>query len=709
MAGEKYRDKPWPSRDMPPGIPFIIGNEAAERFSFYGMRTILVVFMVKYLWLMGDTPGEPMSGAEASERYHMFTGFVYLTPFIGAMLADFFFGKYRVIIWLSLIYCLGHGALALMGFVGKAEMWLSLGLWLIIFGSGGIKPCVSAHVGDQFGTGNQHLLTKIFNWFYFSINLGAFVSSLLTPWLLEWYGPHIAFGVPGLLMLIATICFWSGRYRFVHIEAKSAVRDIVSAGGRLQSQVGNWISFSVVAAAMVILLVAVVLIFNELIGRVFGDPVTIRSLSKVEIITIGLGLLLLFVRKSYFAATYRSLKELIKWEWVSALLKLSIIYLFVAMFWALFDQTGSSWVLQAEDMDRKFLGITWLPSQIQALNPILILTFIPLFTYFLYPAVDKVFKLTPLRKIGGGLFIMVIAFAVVAFAQEKIDAGGSPSISWQLIAYVIITASEVMVSIVCLEFSYTQAPRPMKSFVMALFFGSVFLGNIFTAKVNKLIQVKQPPGLVWNEMNSDSKRIAGYDQITGTADDIEIIDEDEMVFAGKEQLDSLLERLQKEISDNQYEALKADEGNAIVGAVMDPWGNPYRYSMINRLRCRITSTGPDEKYMTRWDQGAILQMNLPKSDDQKESWLSVLHPESSWIEKRKAELGIQTEAEKVESGASITTEYFVGGQIKLEGAPYFWFFTKVMLAAAILFLIVALFYKPRTYIYEDDEDSPDRQ
>ena len=171
-----YRTTPLETDKMPPGIPYIIGNEAAERFSFYGMRTILVIFMVQYLHFMDGSGGRPMSGNEAVENYHQFASWVYFTPLIGALIADIFFGKYRTILWLSLVYCLGHAALACMGSFGNSTWWLYSGLFLICIGSGGIKPCVSAHVGDQFGKNNRHLITQIYNWFYFSINFGAAVS-----------------------------------------------------------------------------------------------------------------------------------------------------------------------------------------------------------------------------------------------------------------------------------------------------------------------------------------------------------------------------------------------------------------------------------------------------------------------------------------------------------------------------------------------------
>ena len=396
-----YLHAPLASKHMPRGIPYIIGNEAAERFSFYGMRAILVVFMTQYLMNTANN-ADVMTADEAKGWYHLFVSAVYITPLLGALLSDGVLGKFRTIVLLSIVYTLGHFALSL----DDTRIGLAIGLGLIAMGAGGIKPCVSAHVGDQFGISNCHLLPRVFGWFYFSINLGAFASSLLTPWLLKTYGASVAFGVPGVLMLLATVIFWAGRNRFVHIPP----------GGR------------------------------QFIGEVFS--------------------------KTGF----------------NAIAKLSMLYIFVAMFWALFEQTGSAWVLQAQNMERTVFAIELLPSQIQAANPLLVMILIPLFSYLVYPQLDKLFRLTPLRKIAIGMFLTVIAFSIAALAQEKIDQGATPHINWQLIAYVVLTSAEVMVSITCLEFSYTQAPARMKSFIMAFFMMSIAAGNLFTSAVNFLIQ-----------------------------------------------------------------------------------------------------------------------------------------------------------------------------------------------------------------------------
>ena len=169
------------------------------------MKAILAVFMTKYLC---DQSGNPdyLSEGQATVWVHFFNTAVYFTPLLGSIIADIFWGKYRTIISLSLVYCLGHLALAL----DETRIGLTIGLTLIAIGAGGIKGCVSAHVGDQFCRSNLSMLEKVYGWFYLSINLGAFASTLLTPFLLDEFGPSIAFGVPGFLMLVATFAFGQG-------------------------------------------------------------------------------------------------------------------------------------------------------------------------------------------------------------------------------------------------------------------------------------------------------------------------------------------------------------------------------------------------------------------------------------------------------------------------------------------------------------------
>ena len=435
MASNSYITSPPKISTMPPGVPYIVLNEAAERFSYYGMNSILTIFMTKYLL---DKMGHlsTMQPANAEAWYHTFVSTLYILPIFGAVLADAVFGKFWVVFWISIVYCAGHATLALMGtsvaHTIEPRYLLAIGLILIAIGAGGIKPCVSTNVGDQFGESNKHLLTRVFNWFYFSINAGSFISTLLIPWLLEPYkadpngfianmGPSavsflesprlhsadIAFGLPGVFMAIATLIFWLGRKKFVHIPPvglKTYAREV----------------------------------FNRQTGKII-----LNVLMPVP---------------------------------------------FVMIFWALWQQNFSSWILQAEKMDRHLFGIEWLSSQIQTVNPLFILIMLPIFSYWLYPFVEKFVPLTPLRKMGAGLFVTAASFFIVAMIQTRIDAGGHPNIIWQVWAFVVLTAGETLVSPTHLEFSYTQGPVKLKSLIMCTYLLAVSLGNAFTAVVNWFIQ-----------------------------------------------------------------------------------------------------------------------------------------------------------------------------------------------------------------------------
>lgn len=383
------------SPKMPDGIPYIIGNEAAERLSYYGMVSILTVYLADHLELGNDT---------ASLWVHYFGMGVYFFPLIGAIISDVFWGKYKTIITLSFVYCLGHFVLAI--FEGTTEGTL-VGLTLIAVGAGGIKPCVSSHVGDQFDKSNSSLIERVFSYFYLAINLGSLIGMLLCPFLLEAYGPSIAFGVPGILMVVATVVFWIGRNKYTSIEP-----------------------------------------------------------SREALVS-----------------------ELKSKEGIGALISVCSIYVFLAFFWALFEQTKTTFVVQAKDgfMDKSiyFLGQSWelLPSQIQSVNPLFILILTPIFSFLIYPFLGRLFKVTTFRKIMIGFGLAAVSFLIVGWTESYLQLGISRSIGWLVLAYVVITAAEVMVSITALELSYTQSPNSLKSIVMGLFLLSISVGNGIAAFV----------------------------------------------------------------------------------------------------------------------------------------------------------------------------------------------------------------------------------
>jgi POT family proton-dependent oligopeptide transporter len=398
---------------MPDGVRYIVANEFAERFCFYGINAILSVYMAKHLMI-----GE----ADATTFHSLFKFAAYASPFIGAIMADVFWGKYRTIMTFSTVYAIGCSIVALV----PGKTGLLLGLSLVALGTGGIKPCVSTNVGDQFTSKNQHLIERAFSLFYLAINAGSSISIFLCPVLLDpadpdakprfiadylvahnLGGPMLAFGMPAAMMFFATFIFWLGRNKF-----------------------------AVVPPA----------------GKAWWDDIKSPA-----------GLRTIF--------------------------SLAIIYIFVAVFWALWDQSnGQTWTLQAESslMDKNLgFGITLLPAQIQVVNGLLILIEVPIFTYLLYPFAGRFFTVTPLRKISTGFFVTALSFVMVGRIEAHIQSGHVVSVWWQILAFAVLTASEVLVSITALEFSYKQAPARMKSFIMACYLFAVAAGNLSTALVNQ--------------------------------------------------------------------------------------------------------------------------------------------------------------------------------------------------------------------------------
>jgi POT family proton-dependent oligopeptide transporter len=403
---------------MPPQIPFIIGNEACERFSFYGMRNILTVFLIDWL-LANQIPGRGDREAAAKATFHLFVFGVYFTPLLGGFLADRYLGKYRTILYISLIYCAGHACLALFP---DDRTGFYAGLALIALGSGGIKPCVSALVGDQFTADSKHLVNKVFAVFYWSINLGSFFASLLIPKTLRLFDPAVAFGIPGVLMAIATFVFWLGRDHYVKVPP--ARSDPHSFGAVIRSA---W--------------------RNRRQGGKFLDRA--RAEQPAEAV-----------------------------EGVKAVFRVLSIFAFIPFFWMLFDQKASTWVVQARSMNLRIGPWQFEPSQMQLVNPALVMLLIPVTTGVVYPFFKRRgWELTPLRRMPIGIALGATAFAIAGILNVPVAAGQRISVVWQVVPYVVLTIGEILVSVTGLEFAYTQAPLTMKSVIQSFW-------NLTTAAAN---------------------------------------------------------------------------------------------------------------------------------------------------------------------------------------------------------------------------------
>ena len=455
------------SARLPRQIPYIIGNEGCERFSFYGMRNILTPFLVSSLLLYAP---EAERAGLAKDVFHTFVIGVYFFPLLGGWLADRFYGKYQTVLWMSLIYCVGHAFLAIFE---DNRTGFYTGLFLIAFGSGGIKPLVVSFVGDQFDQTNKHLAKVVFDAFYWIINFGSFFASLLMPIFLRELGASVAFGIPGLLMFVATVIFWAGRHKYVHVPPAApnphsfvrVVRSALFAHDAGHSRRGLFV------AAIGLLLGAIAFAYIGRLGFV-------SSACLALVFAIGFGgwgarMQLERARKTHPDEAV---------DGVAAVLRILIVFALVTPFWSLFDQKASTWILQANDMARP----EWFhPAQMQALNPVLVLLLIPFNNVALYPLLRRFgYEPTALRRMGFGIAFSGLAWIAAAAIQLAIDGGDPVSIAWQVLPYALLTFGEVLVSATGLEFAYSQAPASMKGVIMAFWYLAVTIGNLWVLLVN---------------------------------------------------------------------------------------------------------------------------------------------------------------------------------------------------------------------------------
>jgi POT family proton-dependent oligopeptide transporter len=642
----KFQTAPIPTTGMPPGVPYIIGNEAAERFSYYGMKAILPVFLTQYLL---TSLGDPdfMTETQSRETMGWFSAFAYFVPLFGAVLADAVWGKYKTVLYLSLFYCLGHGTLALMDL---PEAWLAktaeprtllwIGLLLIGLGAGGIKPCVSANVGDQFGPKNSHLIEKVYAWFYFSINVGSLASFLVIPILLDRYGPGVAFGVPGVLMAVATFVFWLGRHKFVHVPPR---------------------------------------------GK-------------------------------------RFLRDAFTGEGLNALLRLAPIYLFISVFWSLYDQSASAWVVQAGKMDLKFMGIEWLQSQFQVFNPLLILIFSPLFAYAVYPAINRVWKLTPLRKIFLGFLLTAASFAVIARIEAQVARDEQAFLGGMALE---ITPQSLDLQGSLLAIDESGRPDSARGLVEAIF-GAEALAVVQEAR--GLGKDTRASALPLSEVAAVSARLGklAADQKARREGELgaaptklnELADYRQRHAQRLRSLDVEFSQESRTLRAELESALAALPAGAAAAILATAIGleapvDPDAVAGAESERPKWVSAGflklkdgqparPIERPNIVWQLLAYAILTAG------EVMVSITALEFAYTQ---APLQIKSLVMclyllAVSLGNSITAlvnlftadEY---GNSTLQGASYYWFFVWLMLGATAVYAVVSSFYRPKTYVRDD--------
>lgn len=351
------------------------------------MRAVLVLYFKYFLKWDDDF---------ATTIYHTFVALCYLTPILGAIIADSWLGKFKTIIYLSIVYAVGQIVLAVSaihditdtnkdGTPDNMALHVALsmlGLILIALGTGGIKPCVAAFGGDQFTDEQEKQRSTFFSIFYLSINAGSLLSTIITPVLrAQQCGIHtkqqcypLAFGVPAALMVVALIVFIVG----------SGMYNKTAPQGNILVKVCKCVGFA---------------IKNRFRHRDSSYP-----------------------KREHWMDWAEEKYEKLLIAQVKMVLKVLFLYIPLPMFWALFDQQGSRWTLQATTMDGNFGVFVVQPDQMQTVNPILILLLVPVMDSIVYPLISKCnLNFSPLKRMTVGMFFAALAFVAAALVQLQID------------------------------------------------------------------------------------------------------------------------------------------------------------------------------------------------------------------------------------------------------------------------------------------------
>ncbi|MBR5894834.1 MAG: hypothetical protein IKZ13_04770 [Akkermansia sp.] len=504
---------------FPSQAKYIVGNEACERFSFYGMKSILVLYMVNAL---------AMSESAAMEVAHLFNALIYILPLLGAWIADRFLGRYRTILYVSLFYCLGHGVLAtadLTTSIEQKRIILMTGLFIIALGAGGIKPCVSAFVGDQVGGFDSKTMTRVYAAFYWSINFGSFFSFLVIPWVHKNWGYSWAFAIPGIFMALATFVFWCGRKQYLHKAPAQPefvpallCRIFRGAHEACARYGGAAVSKATTTAIQIgcFIVVAPIVVGLAVWAKDGATQIaTLAGLGETTADFCGLIALLLYVAalilaalkaaatfgmQNFFGTTGSMIfnkREVTEQRYDSEqrkearnMLRVLTVFLLIIPFWSLYDQTSTSWVLQGRSMDEiqfTIFGINFFfgAEEMQSINPAFVMTLVPIVTLLVYPYIGKWSH--PLKRMGLGIVLAGGAYGIVAWLQTRLDTGEQLSILWQAIPYFVITVAEILVSTTGLEYAYTAAGDKLKSIVSSFWFLTSTLGNFLVIYLTGIV------------------------------------------------------------------------------------------------------------------------------------------------------------------------------------------------------------------------------
>ncbi|MGR3900311.1 peptide MFS transporter [Psychrobacter sp. 1176_08] len=434
-------------------------TEMWERFSYYSIRPLLVLFMVATV----GSGGFGFDEVTASAIYGIFAGSLYLAAVPGGWLADNWLGQERALWWGSIIIAVGHLCIALSAVFGMTLFFV--GLICIVLGSGLFKTCISVMVGALYPKGDVRR-DGGFTLFYMGINIGALLAALIVGVFKEKGMWHAGFGVGGLGMLVSLLV-----YRFAaqknltrYARAKGITAEWENANG-IYKNIGRWV------AGFVALLVAVVLLVST--GMISFNPQMVAEYMTYIIAAVVI---------LYFAIMFIS-PRLDKTD----KLRLLICFILIigsTLFWSSFEQQPTSFNLFADRYtDLNVLGFEIPSIWFQSLNPLFILILAPIVSIVWVKLANKGLEPSSMAKFALGMLLAAAGFALMIFASKSIltNDGGLASPLWLVGSLLLLTLGELALSPVGLSSMTKLAPKGMQGQMMGLFFASIAMGNLVAA------------------------------------------------------------------------------------------------------------------------------------------------------------------------------------------------------------------------------------
>jgi peptide/histidine transporter 3/4 len=483
--------------------PFILGNECCERLAYYGIATNLVTYLTRKLH---------EGNASAARNVTTWQGTCYLAPLIGAVLADSYWGRYWTIAIFSMIYFIGMGTLTLSASIPALKpaeclgavcppatpaqyAVFFIGLYLIALGTGGIKPCVSSFGADQFDdTDPQERIKKgsFFNWFYFSINIGALVSSSFIVWIQENAGWGLGFGIPALFMGLAIGSFFLGTplYRFQKPGGSPLTRmcQVVAASFRkrnLDVPEDSSLLYETPDKS------------SAIEGsRKLEHSDELRCLDKAAVVSDA-------ERKSGDYSNLWRLCTVTQVEELKILIRMFPVWATGIVFSAVYAQMSTMFVEQGTMMDTNIGSFRIPPASLSTFDVISVIFWVPVYDKFIVPIARKFTGkergFSELQRMGIGLFISIFCMSAAAVLEIKrlqvaneLGLVDKPvpvplTIILQIPQYFLLGAAEVFTFVGQLEFFYDQSPDAMRSLCSALSLLTTSLGNYLSSFILTLV------------------------------------------------------------------------------------------------------------------------------------------------------------------------------------------------------------------------------